>query len=69
MLNISSRLNSLIFLSFFKKYPELRNQHFGFLVNMSEEEMLKSPRLSAVGSGMVLGVTQIINGLENPVNN
>ena len=55
--------------SFFKKYPELRNQHFGFLANMNEEEMLKSPRLSAVGSGMVLGVTQIINGLENPVNN
>ena len=35
---------------------------------MTEEEMLKSPRLNAVGSGMVLGVTQIINGLENPVD-
>ena len=55
------------FCSFFKKFPELRNQHFGFLVNMNEEEMLQSPRLNAVGSGMVLGVTQIINGLENPV--
>ena len=54
--------------SYFKKYPELRNQYFGFLVNMTEEEMLKSPRLNAVGSGMVLGVTQIINGLENPVD-
>ena len=33
----------------------------------SQEEMRLSPRLNQHASGVVLGVTQIINGLYNPV--
>ena len=54
--------------SFFKQYPEVRGQYFGFLTNLNEEELRKSPRLHSHASGVVLGVTQIINGLENPVS-
>ena len=53
--------------SFFKNYPEVRGQYFGFLNNLNEEELRNSPRLHSHASGVVLGVTQIINGLENPV--
>ena len=55
------------FFSFFKTYPEIRTQYFGFLNNLNEEELEKSPRLHSHASGVVLGVSQIINGLENPV--
>ena len=55
------------FVRFFKTYPEIRSQYFVFLNNLSEEEMRISPRLQSHASGVVLGITQIINGLENPV--
>ena len=55
------------FIRFFKTYPEIRSQYFVFLNNLSEEEMRISPRLQSHASGVVLGITQIINGLENPV--
>ena len=35
---------------------------------MCEEELRSSPRLQSHASGVLLGVTQIVNGLENPVN-
>ena len=57
-----------IFLRFFKLYPEIRGQMFGFLTNMSEEELQASPRLRAHASGVIMGVTHIITGLENPVS-
>ena len=56
-----------IFIKFFKLYPEIRGQYFGFLANLTEEELRKSPRLTSHASGVILGVTHIINGLENPV--
>ena len=56
-----------VLFSFFKTYPEVRGQYFGFLNNLNEEELRNSPRLRSHASGVVLGVTQIINGLENPV--
>ena len=67
---------------FFKHYPEVRSQYFGFVMGLSEvigweseydtntrlkDEMRLSPRLNQHASGVVLGVTQIINGLYNPV--
>ena len=55
------------FISFFKTYPEMRTQYFGFLNNLNEEELKRSPRLHSHASGVLLGVSQIINGLENPV--
>ena len=58
-----------IFIKFFKLYPEIRGQYFGFLANLTEEELRKSPRLTSHASGVILGVTHIINGLENPVKN
>ena len=57
-----------IFLRFFKLYPEIRGQMFGFLANMTEEELQASPRLRAHASGVIMGVTHIITGLENPVS-
>ena len=57
-----------IFLRFFKLYPEIRGQMFGFLTNMTEEELQASPRLRAHASGVIMGVTHIITGLENPVS-
>ena len=57
-----------IFLRFFKLYPEIRGQMFGFLANMTEEELQASPRLRAHASGVILGITHIITGLENPVS-
>ena len=33
-----------------------------------KDEMRLSPRVNQHASGVVLGVTQIINGLNNPVN-
>ena len=57
-----------IFLQFFKLYPEIRGQMFGFLANMTEEELQASPRLRAHASGVILGITHIITGLENPVS-
>ena len=42
-------------------------QYFGFLANLSDDELRVSPRLTSHASGVVLGVTHIINGLENPV--
>jgi hypothetical protein len=53
---------------FFKLYPEIRGQYFGFLAGMTEEEMLLSPRFNQHASGVVLGISQIVNGLENPVS-
>ena len=44
-----------------------RGQYFGFLSALTEEELRGSPRLASHASGVVLGVSQIINGLENPV--
>ena len=52
---------------FFKLNPEIRSQYFGFLAGLSDEEMRLSPWLIQHASGVVLGVTQIVNGLENPV--
>ena len=57
-----------IFLQFFKLYPEIRGQMFGFLANMTEEELQASPRLRAHASGVIMGITHIITGLENPVS-
>ena len=34
---------------------------------MSEEELRASPRLTSHAGGVMLGVTHIITGLENPV--
>ena len=45
----------------------MKVQYFGFLNSLSEEELRISPRLMSHASGVLLGVTQIINGLENPV--
>ena len=42
-------------------------QHFGFLANMSQEELRASPRLTSHAGGVMLGVTHNISGLENPV--
>ena len=56
-----------IFLKFFKLYPEIRGGIFGFLANMSEDELRASPRLTSHAGGVMLGVTHIITGLENPV--
>ena len=56
-----------IFLRFFKLYPDIRGTKFGFLANMTEEELQASPRLRAHASGVIMGVTHIITGLENPV--
>jgi hypothetical protein len=53
---------------FFKLNPEIRCQYFGFLAGLSDEEMRLSPWLIQHASGVVLGVTQIVNGLENPVS-
>ena len=53
--------------SFFKQYPEVRGQYFTFLNSLNEEELRNSPRLNSHASGLVLGITHIINGLENPV--
>ena len=47
----------------------MKVQYFGFLNSLSEEELRISPRLLSHASGVLLGVTQIINGLENPVRN
>ena len=46
----------------------MKAQYFGFLNSLSEEELRTSPRLQSHASGVLLGVTQIVNGLENPVN-
>ncbi|XP_023321165.1 globin-like [Eurytemora carolleeae] len=54
-----------IFLRMFKHYPEFRSQYFGFLATLREDELRKSPRLNSHASGVLLGVTQIINGLDN----
>ena len=35
----------------------------------SEEELRTSPKLQGHGSGFVLAITQIVNGLDNPVKN
>jgi len=56
-----------ILIEFFKHYPEVRSQYFGFVMGLTEEEMRLSPRLNQHASGVVLGVTQIINGLYNPL--
>ena len=40
---------------------------FGFLANMSEEELRASPRLRSHASGVMLGITHIISGLDDPV--
>ena len=56
-----------IFLKFFKLYPDIRGGMFGFLANMSEEELRASPRLRSHAGGVMLGVTHIITGLDNPV--
>jgi hypothetical protein len=53
---------------FFKLNPEIRCQYFGFLAGLSDEEMRLSPWLIQHASGVVLGVTQIVNGLENQVS-
>ena len=45
----------------------MSGQHFGFLANMSQEELRASPRLTSHAGGVMLGVTHIITGLENPV--
>jgi len=58
----------VIFIRFFKTYPEIKAQYFGFLNSLCEEELRSSPRLQSHASGVLLGVTQIVNGLENPVN-
>ena len=46
----------------------MRGQFFLMLSSFNEEELRLSPRLHSHASGVVLGITQIINGLENPVN-
>ena len=48
-------------------FKTISGQYFGFLANMSDAELRESPRLTSHASGVVLGVTHIINGLENPV--
>ena len=48
-------------------FKTISGQYFGFLSNMSDAELRESPRLTSHASGVVLGVTHIINGLENPV--
>ena len=34
----------------------------------SEEELRVSPRLQSHASGVLLGITQIVNGLDSPVS-
>ena len=41
--------------------------HILININHYQDEMRLSPRLNQHASGVVLGVTQIINGLYNPV--
>ena len=45
----------------------MKTQYFGFLTSLSEEELRNSPRLQSHASGALLGITHIVNGLENPV--
>ena len=56
-----------IILRFFKTYPEMKTQYFGFVTSLSEEELRNSPRLQSHVSGVILGITHIINGLESSV--
>ena len=58
---------NLLDVRFFKTYPEMKTQYFGFLTSLSEEELRNSPRLQSHASGVLLGITHIVNGLENPV--
>ena len=46
----------------------MKTQYFGFLNSLSEEELRNSPRLQSHASGVLLGITHIVNGLENPVS-
>ena len=57
-----------IFMGLFKSYPEIRGQYFQPLSTLSEAELRSSPKLQGHGSGVVLAITQIVNGLENPVS-
>ena len=56
------------FSRFFKLFPEVRVQYFSFLAGLTEQELMASPRLNQHASGLILGVTQIINGLSSPVS-
>ena len=53
---------------FFKLFPEVRVQYFSFLAGLTDSELMASPRLNQHASGLILGVTQIINGLSSPVS-
>ena len=46
----------------------MKSQYFGFLNSLSEEELRNSPRLQSHASGVLLGITHIVNGLENQVS-
>ena len=63
----SVQITLILSIRFFKTYPEVKTQYFGFATSLTEEELRASPRLQSHVSGVVLGITHIINGLESSV--